>query len=194
MPARPLAFWFDFGSPYSYLAAMRVEGLAAAKGVTVAWRPFLLGPVMGALGLTVSPFAAAGPKAAYLWHDVARTCARRGLGWTRPTQFPREAVLAHRVALHVAPLPWAGDFCRAVMVRNFVEDREIASRDAVADVLAALGQAPDAVIDAAASAGMRAQTTEAQRLGVFGAPTFEVGDELFWGDDRLEDAIDAAVR
>jgi len=193
VPAQPLAFWFDFGSPYSYLAAMRVEGLAAARGVRVDWRPFLLGPVMAALGAPVSPFAAGGPKADYLWHDVARTCARRGLGWTRPSQFPRDAVLAHRVALHAADQPWAGDFCRAVMVRNFVEDREIGSRDAVAVVLASIGQAPDAVLDASTAPGLRARTDEARRLGVFGAPTFVVGGELFWGDDRLDDALVAAA-
>lgn len=188
-----LAFWFDFGSNYSYLATMRIEALAAAQGVRVLWEPFLLGPVFKSFGWTSSPFVLQKEKGAYVWRDMQRQCDKYGLPWKQPSSFPRRALLPLRVALIGAEQPWIGAFCRRIMQANFVDDREIDDPALVGDILATLGLDSAALLAAANAEpnklAMRAQGEEAVRRGIFGAPAFFAGDELFWGNDRLEDAI-----
>jgi len=194
MPGSPcIEFWFDFGSNYSYISTMRIEHLAGERGVAVRWRPFLLGPIFRSLGWETSPFVLQKAKGEYVWRDMVRECRKAGIGWPRPSEFPRTSMLAHRLALAAAREPWIGAFCRGVARRNFVDDQEIASSAAVAAVLRGLGVAPDEWVAAAQSdavkQGLRAQTDEAVRRGIFGAPSFFVGDEMFWGNDRLDDAL-----
>ncbi|RSZ57710.1 2-hydroxychromene-2-carboxylate isomerase [Massilia atriviolacea] len=188
-----LEFWFDFGSNYSYLATMRIEALAGAQGVRVLWKPFLLGPVFKAFGWTSSPFVLQKEKGAYVWRDMQRQCDRYGLPWTQPSTFPRRALLPLRVALLGANERWIGAFCQRVMHANFVDDREIDDPALVADILTDLGLDADALLTAAGAEqnkqAMRAQGEQAVRRGMFGAPMFFAGDEMFWGNDRLEDAI-----
>ncbi|WP_229423416.1 2-hydroxychromene-2-carboxylate isomerase [Massilia frigida] len=188
-----LAFWFDFGSNYSYLSTMRIEALAAAQGVRVLWKPFLLGPVFKSFGWNTSPFVLQKEKGAYVWRDMQRQCDKYGLPWTQPRTFPRRALLPLRVALLGAGEAWIGAFCRRIMECNFVEDREIDDAALVGEVLAALGLDGAALIAAAGTdenkLAMRAQGEEAVRRGVFGAPMFFAGDEMFWGNDRLEDGV-----
>jgi 2-hydroxychromene-2-carboxylate isomerase len=191
-------FWFEFASTYSYPAAMRIETAAADRGVDLEWRPFLLGPIFAAQGWGDSPFNIYAAKGRYMWRDLERLCARQGLPVRRPSRFPRSGLLAARIALAGAAEPWLPDFVRAVYYANFAEDRDIAERSVIAELLDAL-DLPAAVLLARADselvkAGLRAQTEQAQRLGIFGAPSFVVGDELFWGGDRLEHALDWAVR
>ncbi|MCX4163090.1 MULTISPECIES: 2-hydroxychromene-2-carboxylate isomerase [Paraburkholderia] len=186
-------FWFDFASNYSYLSIMRIEAAAAQRGVTVRWQPFLLGPIFQALGYDTSPFVAQKEKGAYVWQDMVRECRKYGLQWVRPSAFPRHSLLALRVALVGARQPWIGEYCRQITLRNFAQDRDIASADDVGDVLAQLGL-PAAQILADAQGdenklGLRRQTERAQAKGIFGAPMFFVGDEMFWGNDRLDDAL-----
>jgi 2-hydroxychromene-2-carboxylate isomerase len=192
-----LEFWFEFGSNYSYLSVMRIEALAAARGVDVLWRPFLLAPIFRAFGWQTSPFVLQKEKGAYVWRDMARLCRKYGLPWTRPTTFPRSAILPLRVASLGARAPWIGEFSRRVMLRNFADDREIDSPAAVGDVLSAMALPAEEILAAALSdsnkSRLRRQTEEARRNGLFGAPTFVVGDEMFWGNDRLDDALDFAV-
>jgi 2-hydroxychromene-2-carboxylate isomerase len=188
-----LDFWFEFGSNYSYLAAMRIEKLARAAGVRVLWRPFLLGPVFRELGWSTSPFVLQAAKGRYMWRDMEREAARYGLAWRRPSVFPRTALLPMRVATLGAGAPWIGEFARRVMRQNWVEDREIDDAAAVREALAGLVPDPEAVLAAALAPDnklrLRANTELAGARGIFGAPTFFVGDEMFWGNDRLEDAI-----
>ncbi|MFB9244226.1 2-hydroxychromene-2-carboxylate isomerase [Massilia antarctica] len=188
-----IEFWFDFGSNYSYLSTMRIEALAAAHGVRVLWKPFLLGPVFKAFGWSTSPFVLQKEKGAYVWRDMQRQCDKYGLPWTQPGAFPRRALLPLRVALLGAGEAWTGAFCRRIMQCNFVDDREIDDPALVGEVLAALGLDAAALITSAGSdenkLAMRAQGDEALRRGVFGAPMFFAGDEMFWGNDRLEDAV-----
>ena len=188
-----IEFWFDFGSNYSYLSTMRIEALAAAHGVRVLWKPFLLGPVFKAFGWSTSPFVLQKEKGAYVWRDMQRQCDKYGLPWTQPGAFPRRALLPLRVALIGAGEAWTGAFCRRIMQCNFVDDREIDDAALVGEVLAALGLDGAALIASAGSdenkLAMRAQGDEAVRCGVFGAPMFFAGDEMFWGNDRLEDAV-----
>jgi 2-hydroxychromene-2-carboxylate isomerase len=190
--AERLQVWFEFASTYSYPAVCRAPGLAAACGVALEWRPFLLGPIFQAQGWNDSPFNIYPVKGRYMWRDLERICAAHGIPLRRPSVFPRGSLLAARVAYAGAREPWVGDFIQSVYHANFAEDRDIASRDVVADLLARLGQ-PAAVLERAdapeSKARLRAETEEAIRLGVFGAPSFVVGDELFWGNDRLEEAI-----
>jgi 2-hydroxychromene-2-carboxylate isomerase len=188
-----IAFWFEFGSNYSYLAAMRIEGLARAAGVGVLWRPFLLGPVFRELGWSTSPFVLQAAKGRYMWRDMEREAAKYGLAWRRPSVFPRTALLPMRVATLGADAPWIGAFVRRVMGQNWVEDRDIDDAGAVRAALAGLVDDPEALLAAALAPEnklrLRENTELAGARGIFGAPTFFIGDEMFWGNDRLEDAI-----
>jgi 2-hydroxychromene-2-carboxylate isomerase len=192
--APEIEFWFDFGSNYSYLSVMRIEALAAARGVRIRWRPFLLGPVFRQLGFDNSPFVLQKEKGAYVWKDMERQCRKYGIALTRPTTFPRAAVLAMRVALLGAEREWVGAYCRKIMQLNFADDRDIGSADVVSDALIALGLPAQRIIaDAQSDANklrLREQTATAAAKGIFGAPTFFVGEEMFWGNDRLDDALE----
>ncbi|QRF55508.1 2-hydroxychromene-2-carboxylate isomerase [Variovorax paradoxus] len=193
MNAPTLDFWFDFGSNYSYLSAMRIEQAAAAHGVALRWQPFLLGPVFRALGWETSPFVLQKEKGDYVWKDMVRQCRKYGLPWQRPSNFPRAAVLPLRIALAGAGQPWIGEFCRRTMRLNFAEDRDIDAPETMARLLAEMDLPAHRVIDEALSDAnklrLRRQTETAMEKGIFGAPTFFVGEEMFWGNDRLDDAL-----
>ena len=194
-----LDFWFDFASTYSYPAIMRIGAVAADAGVKVRFRPFLLGPIFKAQGWTTSPFNLYAAKGRHMWRDLERLCADLGLPFRRPDPFPQNSLLAARVALVGLDRPpgeecWGEDFCRAVFRAEFGAGRRIDDPAAIGDILAGLNVEAGPVLAAAQSdaikARLRAQTEEAQRLGLFGAPSFTTADgELFWGNDRLEAAL-----
>lgn len=191
--ARPtLEFWYDFASTYSYLAAFAVEDAAARAGVHVVWRPFLLGPIFAAQGWIDTPFNLYPAKGVYMWRDMERLCARQGLPLRRPSGFPRHSVLAARVALALPPERCPA-LTRAVYTANFAQDQDIADPQVLAALLTALGEPVEAVLTRAGSdevrQALRAQTARAQAIGLFGAPSFTIGGEIFWGQDRLDDAI-----
>jgi 2-hydroxychromene-2-carboxylate isomerase len=197
-PVHPtLDFWYEFGSNYSYLSVMRIEALAAGRGIALRWRPFLLGPIFRDFGWPTSPFVLQKEKGAYVWRDMARLCRQYGLPWTQPTVFPRSAVLPLRVALLGAEQPWIAEYSRRMMQINFVADREIDTADAVGEVLSAMALPAADLLEKAQSEAnkqrLRQQTENARALGIFGAPTFFVAGEMFWGNDRLDDALDFAV-
>lgn len=193
---REIEFWFEFASNYSYLSMMRIEAAAAKCGVVVRWRPFLLGPIFRSLGWNNSPFVLQKAKGDYVWTDMTRQCRKHGLPWQRPSVFPRASLLPARVALVGAEQPWMGDYCRRIMSLNFVDDREIDDLRPVTEVLDQLGLPAQTILDEAQSEAnklkLRQQTETAQHKGIFGAPTFFVGEEMFWGDDRLDDALVSA--
>ncbi|MCW3478249.1 2-hydroxychromene-2-carboxylate isomerase [Neisseriaceae bacterium JH1-16] len=197
-PDSNIEFWFDFGSNYSYLSMMRIEDAAARHGVTVTWRPFLLGPIFKSFGWDSSPFLQQKAKADYMWQDMVRQCRKYHLPWTKPTTFPRRALLPIRVALLGAEQPWLGEYCRRIMALNFAEDRDIDSPETMTEVLAQLGLPATQLIDTAQSEPnkpkLREQTDTAKARGIFGAPTFFVRGEMFWGNDRLDDALDFAAQ
>jgi 2-hydroxychromene-2-carboxylate isomerase len=192
-PLGQIEFWFEFGSNYSYLSVMRIEDEARRLGVQVLWKPFLLGPIFRALGMENSPFVLQKEKGAYVWRDMARQCRKYGLRWMQPSVFPRLGVLPLRVALIGANEPWMGAFCRRVMELNFVFDKDINQPEELAPILVDLGlPVPELLAQAQAESNknrLRQQTDEAQTRGIFGAPTFFVGREMFWGNDRLDDAL-----
>ena len=191
-----IEFWFEFGSSYSYLSVMRIDGLARASGLRIVWRPFLLGPIFRSFGWSTSPFLLQKEKGAYMWTDMERQCRKFGLPWRRPTEFPRLSVLPARLALLGVDQPWLLPFAQQVMLANFAHDQDITSESVVRDVLERLALPADELLRAAQvdsnKARLRTATEEAQRRGVFGAPTFFVGEEIFWGNDRLEDAVGCA--
>jgi 2-hydroxychromene-2-carboxylate isomerase len=190
-------FWFDYSSTYSYLAASRIEPLAMAAGVQVRWRPFLLGPVFKVQGLNASPAEVYPIKGRYAWRDMERLTLRFGLPkFKLPEPFPTNSLLAARTALVLSDAERPA-FSRAVYAAEFGDGREIGDRALIADILKRLGHDAEAILgatgDQATKDKLRAQTEEALRLGMFGAPNFVTEDgEWFWGNDRLEQALEWA--
>jgi 2-hydroxychromene-2-carboxylate isomerase len=192
-----LAFWFDFASTYSYLAALRIERACSAAAVPLAYRPFLLGPIFHDLqGIKDSPFNVQPVRGRYMWRDVERLCAKFELPWRKPSVFPRHSVLAARVACAAGEA--AGPIVKAIFRANFAEDRDIASPEVLRQVVESTGGDGPRLLERAQTpevkAQLRANTSEAQGLGIFGAPNFIVEGELFFGQDRLDDAIAWAKR
>ncbi len=187
-----MEFWFEFASTYSYPAAMRIERLAAAHDVRVHWRAFLLGPIFHGQGWNDSPFNLYPAKGRYMWRDLERICERDGLPFRKSSVFPRNALLPARIACAFADADWLPAFVRATYAASFGEDRDITSADVIAGILETLNL-PVTVIDRAqtpeAKLRLREQTAHAQQRGIFGAPTILVDDEMFWGNDRVEEAF-----
>ncbi|HWB45617.1 MAG TPA: 2-hydroxychromene-2-carboxylate isomerase [Hyphomicrobiaceae bacterium] len=190
---RTIEFWYDFASTYSYLSAMRVEAMAQAAGVGLAWKPFLLGPIFQAQGWTTSPFNLYPVKGKYMVRDIERLAGERGLEFRLPPQFPQNSLLAARVALIGADEGWVGAFTRAIYLAQFRDGSTISDPQVLGAVLDKLGLDPKAILartqEPAVKERLRQQTAEAQALGIFGAPSFVTGGEVFWGDDRLEQAL-----
>jgi 2-hydroxychromene-2-carboxylate isomerase len=188
-----IEFWFDFASPYSYLAAMRIEQAAQQAGLGVAWKPMLLGPVFKSLGIPPLPLFAIPQKGEYIWKDLARQADKFGLPWVQPSQFPRNGMLAERIMAGDPDAPWTGAFCRAVFHRSWGLDQDIGTEEVIADALREVGIDPGLAIaragQDAAKLALRQQTEHAVALGIFGAPMMIARGELFWGNDRLDDAI-----
>jgi 2-hydroxychromene-2-carboxylate isomerase len=198
MPGPVLEFWYDFASTYSYLAAMRIEAAAEEAGVKVHWRPFLLGPIFAVQGWTTSPFNLFPDKGRYMWRDMEREAARLGVPFCRPDPFPQNSLLAARVALVGLDQGWTPAFTKAVFSAEFGNGRNISDPAALSTVLTDLGLDAGAVIEQAQAEANKARLRrigeEAQLRGIFGAPCFVAEDrELFWGNDRLERALDWAT-
>jgi 2-hydroxychromene-2-carboxylate isomerase len=196
MSAR-LAFWFELSSTYSYPAAMRIERAAAARGVEIDWRPFLLGPIFASQGMKDSPFNLFPTRGRYMIRDLERVCAELDLPFALPTPFPQNSLLCARIASALEGAPCAA-FARAVYTLEFGEGRNISDPTTAAEALRRAGldvALVEKAQDETVKSALRAATEEAQALGVFGAPTFVTeGGELFWGNDRLEAALDWAVK
>jgi 2-hydroxychromene-2-carboxylate isomerase len=190
-----LEFWFEFGSTYTYLSAARIEGAAAAAGVPLSWEPFLLGPIFAEQGWNDSPFNLYPAKGRYMWRDVERRCSGYRIPFARPSRFPRSGLLAARVAClaKARTEEWLPEFVRAVFGANFAEDREIGEVAEVRSILDSLGEPGARLVKEAQTlenkVRLREQTRRAAEIGIFGAPSFVVGGELFCGDDRLADAL-----
>ncbi|UWQ92218.1 2-hydroxychromene-2-carboxylate isomerase [Rhodobacteraceae bacterium M382] len=195
-----VAFWFEFASTYSYLSTMRIEQMAARAGVAIDWHPFLLGPIFHAQGWKTSPFNLYPAKGRYMWRDMERICARRGLAFHKPDPFPQNGVGAARLVLAAqagAQSPdQVGALVRAIFGAQFGNRQDISSPETLSQCLIAVGL-PVALLDLARSdeikARLRQQVDRASALDIFGAPSFVANGDLFWGDDRLEQALAAAV-
>ncbi len=134
-----------------------------------------------------------------MWRDLERICGELGLPLRRPHPFPQNTLLAARVAVVGLAQPWGEEYCRAIYRAEFGEGRNLEETETIAGVLEGLGQNVSAVLECAQSAEnkeqLRANNEEAQRLDIFGSPSFVTADgELFWGNDRLETALNWATR
>lgn len=194
-----LQFWFEFASTYSYPAVMRIDKAAAARGVEIEWRPFLLGPLFHAQqGLKDSPFNAVPVKGSYMWRDLERLCEKHNLPFKRPGRFPQNGLMAARITLSL-PQAERPNFVKAVYQASFVHDRDISDPQILHAAARRAGLDPLEVLAAMTSETMKEalkeETARAADLGIFGAPSFVTeSGELFWGNDRLEDALDWTVR
>ena len=190
--APQIEFWFSIGSTYTYLTVCRLEDVARAAGVAFDWRPFSVRQIM--LEQDNVPFATKPVKAAYMWRDIERQAASRGLSPRLPAPYPlTEFDRANKVALVAREEGWCPAYARHAYRLWFEEGFEAGGAENLRLSLEACGQ--DAVrVLARAGSGQIAQayedaTSAARRRGIFGVPSFVVGSELFWGDDRLEDAV-----
>jgi 2-hydroxychromene-2-carboxylate isomerase len=190
---RTLEFWYDFASTYSYLSAMRIEDMAKAADVQVVWRPFLLGPIFKGQGWDTSPFTIYPAKGRYMVRDMERLATGRGLSFRMPGRFPQSSLAAARVALVGADEGWIADFTRAIYTAEFGDGKNIGERDELTAILHGLRLDSDRIFSVVETPALKQklkdQTAVAQRRGIFGAPSFTCRGELFWGDDRLEQAI-----
>ena len=186
-------FWFEFASTYSYLSVCRIEKIAASEDIDVQWKPFLLGPTFNAQGWTTSPFNIYEAKGKYMWRDIERLCEKYNIPFNEPTEFPRNGILAARIALAFESESWVPAFTKKVFNSNFVEDKDISNETLIGSILYSLDLDSQRIIERAKlqenKDRLRAQSSLSVDKGIFGAPTFVIGEEIFWGNDRLEDAV-----
>lgn len=192
-------FFYEFASTYSYPAAMRVEEVAAKAGVTVRWRPFLLGPIFAEAGWTTSPFNLIPAKGRYMWRDLERISEAMGLPFLKPDPFPQNSLTAARIATSLPDDGTRATFSRALYRAEFGEGLSITDPEVLGRALTVAGVEPASAMIAAGSdsvkQALRATTEEAKSRGLFGAPSLLTADgELFWGNDRIEEAMAWARR
>lgn len=193
--ALELDFFFYIGSTYTYLAVNRVEEIAAREGVVVRWRPFNVPTIM--IEQNNRPFIGKPVKLKYMWRDVERRANRYGIPFKSIPDYPGDPDrLANRVALVASLEDWCPEYTKATYREWFLENRALGEMQHVRSILSQLGKDPDSTIERANGQEIRArydaETEYAKDLGIFGSPTFMWDREIFWGDDRLEDAIDWA--
>ncbi|WP_170332334.1 2-hydroxychromene-2-carboxylate isomerase [Ruegeria arenilitoris] len=192
-----IQFWFEFASTYSYLSAVRIEQVAAAKGVVVEWQPFLLGPIFAEQGWDNSPFNIYPAKGRYMWRDMERLCTERGLPFARPARFPQNGLKAARLVLAIQSPDQKAAFVRAVYSAEFGSGRDISDESVLAKCLQSANlpiEMLDKTNDPNIKSALIEQVAMAKSHDIFGAPSFLVGEELFWGDDRLDAAVSYAAQ
>lgn len=185
-------FWFSIGSTYTYLTVMRLAKVERTSGVDFQWRPFNVRHVM--IKQNNIPFKDKPVKTAYMWRDIERRAERYGLSPKIPAPYPLPGlVLANLVATLGAEEGWTEGYVRATYQRWFEIGEPAGEEPNISGSLEEIGRDPNQVLAAAQSEritnALSAATDEAMRLGVFGSPTFVVDGEVFWGDDRLDDAV-----
>jgi len=186
-------FWFTTGSTYTYLAVMRLPTVERETGIAFRWRPFHLRAILQEMNHV--PFADKPAKEAYMWRDLERRAGLRGVPAPRvPAPYPvRNLALSDRLAVLGVREGWGPEFVRAAYRRWFGLGQEMGGEPNVSDSLREAGQDPARVLALAEGdeigRALKAETAAARGLGLFGSPSFVVGREVFWGDDRLEDAI-----
>jgi 2-hydroxychromene-2-carboxylate isomerase len=174
-----LEFFFFYGSIHTYLSVMRIDSLAATACAEIVWRPFNLREIL--IEQSNTSFVKNQVRLTYNWRDIERRAARLGVPFSDRPPYPIDPdLLALRVGVVAATENWCPEYTKATFRAWFLEKKASGTPDHVA-------QAP------ATDEHLKASTEAARRLGIFGSPTFAVGQEIFWGDDRLEEAIDYAA-
>ena len=185
-------FWYSIGSSYSYLSVMRLSEIQRGSRIAFRWRPFNVRHVMVAQNNI--PFKDKPVKAAYMWRDIERRAQRYGLSPVVPAPYPLSGlILANQVATLGVEEGWVQDYTRVAYRRWFENGEPAGEEPNISASLKDIGCDPGQVLAAAQSERIEKElagaTDEAMELGVFGSPTFVVDGEVFWGDDRLEDAV-----
>lgn len=188
-------FWFSIGSTYTYLSVMRMDRIEEALGSAVSWQPFDVRVIT--TEMNNSPFRGKPVKLAYMWRDVERRAARHGVPFNGiPPYGLKDLARVNRVAVTAFSQGWGTAFVRAAYRHWFLQLEDVSEEPVLASVIAALGKDSSAILAAAdapsAHKALGDQTQAARELGIFGSPTFAVGREIFWGDDRADDAVDWA--
>jgi 2-hydroxychromene-2-carboxylate isomerase len=184
---KKLDFFFDLSSPYSYLAATQIGAIADKHGAQLSWRPMVLGAVFKATGNEMPARVAV--KAKWMWQDVQRWAAHYGVPFQFTTRFPMIAISAERLVIAAEAEGKAGATALAAFRELWVEDHDLNSEAVLRQIAASAGLDVEKALAAIQSQPvkdqLRANTDEAIAKGAFGAPAIFVGDELFWGNDRL---------
>ncbi len=189
---QPIDFWLTLGSTYSYLTVTRLPEIEQATEIPFRWRPFHLLTILQEMKHV--PFADKPAKMAYMWRDLERRAAMYDIPVRVPAPYPaRNSAAANRVALLGMEEGWGVAFIRVAYRRWLQQGEETGSEPNLSESLKEIAQDPARVLRLANSQAVAdkldAETARARQLGIFGSPTFAIGRELFWGDDRLEDAI-----
>ena len=193
---QPVEFWIEYGSTYTYLSVARMGRLAEASGVEVRWQPFFVMPIMAELGMTQGPFLPFPSKTAYMWRDIERRSSRHGVPYARPSTYPVNSLLTARIACIASAEGWCQAFTEDVFRLHWTENILIGSDENLHRALVGLAKDPRLLVEKAQTTeikeALKKQTERAKSLGIFGAPSFTVSEELFWGDDRLDEALEWA--
>lgn len=193
---RSVEFFFDFGSPATYLAWTQLPAIAEARNAEIVWRPMLLGAVFKATG-NQSPLAIAS-KGRYMLQDLQRFARRYGVPFIFPANFPLNTLTLMRGAVAYLDTPQLRTYVDAVFDALWVQQKDLSRADVLAEVLGAAGLQVDEferrVADETVKTRLKAITEEAVQRGVFGAPSFFVGSELHFGQDRLDFVTEALTR
>ncbi|MGH8506746.1 MAG: 2-hydroxychromene-2-carboxylate isomerase [Stenotrophobium sp.] len=183
-----IEFFWEPGSPYTYLAATQIERIAAETGATVQWKPFLLGKVFEARGTKLP--ASIPAKAQYMFKDLARWAQVYQVPVTMPKVFPVHSLLASRAAIAAAQLGHEAAAALAILSAYWGEGHDISQAEVLAAAFAKAGLDGAAILARAQEQSVKDQLKEnteaALQRGVFGAPSMFVGDAMFWGNDRLD--------
>ncbi len=188
--AEPIEFYFDFSSPYGYLAAQRIDEIGARHGRDVAWKPFLLGATFKETGL--KPLVEIPLKGDYAKHDLQRSARLLGVPIREPKHFPFMSVAASRAVywLMDRDASLAKRLAKRLYDTAFGEGRDISSAEAVIAVAEEIGidreQLGAALQNPAVKERLRAEVEAGKAKGVFGSPYIIVDGEAFWGSDRLD--------
>src|SRR4051812_4312779 len=190
--AIPIEFWFSIASTYTYLSVSRMADVVGRTGVEIRYNPFNVRTIM--IEQNNIPFRTKPVKLAYMWRDIERRAALYGLPFAGPAPYPlKDVSLADAVAFLGAREGWCLEYTAAVYRRWFLGHQDMSNDEQIGAALKEAGQSPDRIIALARGEALQRElvsaTERAKGLGVFGSPTFVVGEEVFWGDDRLDDAI-----
>jgi 2-hydroxychromene-2-carboxylate isomerase len=190
-----IEFWLEYASTYSYLSVARIGRLADERGFEIDWQPFWLYPVREQLGLP-APFPDGSPRERYMWRDLERRAKLLDIPYRKPAVYPFNSLAIGRIALVAAQEGWCREFTETSFRLHWTEGVLMTSTENLSAALASAGQDPERVQLLASSPeikeAFKQQASRALERGIFGSPSFVVGTELFWGDDRLEHAIEFA--
>ncbi|MGB0572982.1 MAG: 2-hydroxychromene-2-carboxylate isomerase [Alphaproteobacteria bacterium] len=188
MSDAPIEFFFDFNSPYGYIAAHKIEAIAAQHGRTVDWKPFLLGAVFKVTG--AQPLPHVPMKGDYARHDFARSARFHDVTYNPPVDFPFSPVAASRAVYWAKGDGKAAEMTLTLYNAALGEGQDIAAPDAVVAISAKAGFDADALAaglhDDTVKEQLKTVTDDAISREIFGSPFMVVDGEAFWGADRLD--------